>query len=50
MSRKGHLSHREIALKLNISEKTVKNQVNNALKSLRIKLGLVSFLLFLIKY
>jgi RNA polymerase sigma-70 factor (family 1) len=49
LSRKHHLSHREIADKLGISEKTVKNQVNNALKSLRIKLGLVSFLIFLIK-
>lgn len=49
MSRKQHLSHKEIANKLGVSEKTVKNQVNNALKSLRVKLGLVSFLIFLIK-
>jgi RNA polymerase sigma-70 factor (ECF subfamily) len=39
LSRKANLSHREIALHLDISEKTVKNQVNNALKILRIKLG-----------
>jgi RNA polymerase sigma-70 factor (family 1) len=48
LSRKMHLSHTEIALKLGISEKTVKNQVNNALKTLRVKLGLISFLVFLI--
>lgn len=47
LSRKRHLSHREIAIKLGVSEKTVKNQVNNALKTLRIKLGLLFFLLFL---
>jgi RNA polymerase sigma-70 factor (family 1) len=50
LSRKEHLSHKEIAEKLGISEKTVKNQVNNALKELRLKLGLFSFLIFLIKY
>ena len=49
LSRKYHLSHKEIADKLGISEKTVKNQVNNALKGLRSKLGLVYFLAFLIK-
>ncbi|EHQ25198.1 RNA polymerase sigma-70 factor [Mucilaginibacter paludis] len=49
LSRKAHLSHREIAQKLNLSEKTVKNQVNNSLKELRFKLGLFSILLFLFK-
>jgi RNA polymerase sigma-70 factor (family 1) len=39
LSRKANLSHREIAQQLDISEKTVKNQVNNALKILRVKLG-----------
>src|SRR5690606_133945 len=38
MSRKAHLSHREIASELNISEKTVKKQINNALKVLRVRL------------
>lgn len=37
MSRKQHLSHREIGQKLGISETTVKKQVNNALKILRSK-------------
>lgn len=47
LSRNQHLSHREIAQKLGISEKTVKNQINNALKILRAKLGTFHFLLFL---
>lgn len=46
LSRKGHLSHREIAEELGISEKTVKDHVNNALKRLRLKLGLFNYLLF----
>lgn len=50
LSRKAHLSHKEIAEKLNLSEKTVKNQINNALKELRVKLGLFTFLLFLMKF
>jgi RNA polymerase sigma-70 factor (family 1) len=49
LSRKQHFSHKEIAEKLGISEKTVKNQVNNALKSLRVKLGLLLFFIFLLK-
>ncbi len=47
LSRKSHLSHKEIAERLGISEKTVKDHVNNALKILRLKLGLVNYLLFL---
>ena len=47
LSRKSHLSHREIAETLGISEKTVKNQVNNALKILRTRLGLLNYLIFL---
>jgi RNA polymerase sigma-70 factor (family 1) len=46
MSRRTHLSHREIATELDISEKTVKKQVNNALKVLRNKLGIYAFLFF----
>src|SRR5690606_11596478 len=37
LSRKAYLSHREIAEKLDLSEATVKTQVNNALKILRAK-------------
>lgn len=47
MSRKQHLSHKEIADELDISEKTIKNQVNGALKVLRTKLGLLVYLLLL---
>lgn len=48
MSRRLHLSHREIANQLELSEATVKKQVNNALKILRIKLDTYQILLFLI--
>ncbi|OOQ57711.1 RNA polymerase sigma-70 factor [Mucilaginibacter pedocola] len=47
LSRKNGLSQKEIALHLNISDKTVKKQVSNAIKILRLKLGtLISVLLF----
>ncbi|MNH46718.1 RNA polymerase sigma factor [compost metagenome] len=49
MSRKDNLSHKEIADKLGITEPTVKKQVNNALKTLRVKLGLFAYLIFLLK-
>ncbi|MNR19522.1 ECF RNA polymerase sigma factor SigW [compost metagenome] len=39
LSRKGYLSHKEIAERLNISDKTVKKQMNNAIKILKAKLG-----------
>ena len=35
LSRKSHLSYKEIAQKLNISEKTVENQIGEALKFLK---------------
>ena len=44
MSRKEHLSNKEIAERLDISERTVETQVSNALYRLRNKLGLVVFL------
>lgn len=47
MSRKDHLTYKEIADKLSISERTVENQVSNALYRLRTKLGVVIFLLYL---
>ena len=50
LSRKVYLSHREIAQRLNLSEKTVKNQINNSLKELRFKLApLACFLIILFK-
>lgn len=39
LSRIENLSHREIAEQLGISDKTVKKQINNVLKILRVKLG-----------
>ncbi|MDR6783825.1 RNA polymerase sigma-70 factor (family 1) [Pedobacter africanus] len=39
LSRKDNLSHKEIAAKLNISEQTVKKQVQNALKAIKPKLN-----------
>lgn len=44
LSRKEKLSHKEIAEQLNLSEQTVKKQVNNALKILRTKLGAMLFI------
>jgi len=50
LSRKTYLSHREIAGQLGITESTAKKQVNNALKILRAKLGLFTWLLLFIKF
>lgn len=49
LSRKHHLSYQEIAEQLNISEHTVKKQISNALKHLRIKLGF-SFLVLVMHF
>lgn len=48
LSRKQYLSRKEIAEKLNLSEKTVKNQINNALKILRKRLGILAFIMLLL--
>jgi len=44
LSRKEHLSHKEIAERLNISEFTVKNHIKGALKILRLKIGLCTLI------
>jgi RNA polymerase sigma-70 factor (ECF subfamily) len=44
LSRKNSLSHKQIAVQLNLSEQTVKKQINNALRILRTKLGTMLFL------
>jgi len=49
LSRKHNLSHKEIAEQLGISEQTVSKQVTNALKILKTKLGLLVYLVFLIR-
>lgn len=43
LSRKENYSHREIAQQLKVSEQTVRTQVKNALKVLRVKLGALFF-------
>ena len=48
LSRKQHLSHKEIAGRLAISEQTVSKHVTNALKVLRVKLGIFAYLLWII--
>jgi RNA polymerase sigma-70 factor (ECF subfamily) len=48
LSRKANLSHREIAERLQISEQTVAKQVTNALKTLRVKLGVFVFIMMII--
>lgn len=47
LSRKHYRSRKEIAEQLGISEKTVKNQINHALKILRGKIDFFTFLLLL---
>ncbi|SDK10988.1 RNA polymerase sigma-70 factor, ECF subfamily [Pedobacter sp. ok626] len=50
LSRRAQLSYTEIAQKLNTNENNVSKQVNNGLKLLRKKLGLICYLLFLFYY
>ncbi len=45
LSRKHYRSHKEIADELHISDKTVKKQINNAIKILRLRLNIFSLLL-----
>lgn len=48
LSRKEYYSHQEIAHKLNLSEQTVRTQVKNALRILRVKLGTFLFSILLL--
>lgn len=50
LSRKQHLSHREIAELMGISEQTAKKQMVYALKILKKKLGIVLFLMIYLFY
>ena len=47
LSRKSNLSHKEIAALLDISEETVKKQIKNAIKALRLRLGAVFYMYIL---
>lgn len=48
LSRISNLSHKEIAEELSISEQTVRTQVRNALRLLRVKLGFLTLFLVLL--
>ena len=48
LSRKQHFSHKQIAEKLEISEQTVSKHVTNALRILRVRLGIFIYLIWLI--
>nr|WP_067058550.1 RNA polymerase sigma-70 factor [Mucilaginibacter sp. L294] len=47
LSRNEYLTHKEIANKLNISEQTVSKHITNALKILRVRLGLFIYIIWL---
>lgn len=47
LSRKHHLSYQQISEELNITEHTVRKQMSNALKQLRLKLGSLCVVFFL---
>lgn len=50
LSRRENLSHEEIATRLGITKKTVKSQVNNALKILRSRLSVIAWIFFILFY
>lgn len=50
LSREGMLTHREIAEGLDLSEHTVSTQIKRALRILRVRLGLITFISMLIFY
>ncbi|MCR8562011.1 RNA polymerase sigma-70 factor [Mucilaginibacter sp. BJC16-A38] len=50
MSRQENFSHKEIAQQLNVSENNVSKQVNNALRILKTKLGIIIFIAVLIGF
>lgn len=49
LSRKKYLSHKEIALQLNITESTVTDQVKKALKILKPRIGLMLYMMYLLR-
>ncbi|RKR81861.1 RNA polymerase sigma-70 factor (ECF subfamily) [Mucilaginibacter gracilis] len=49
LSRKQNLNHKEIAEKLGISEQTVSKQITRALRILRMRLGIVVYIIYIFK-
>ncbi|WP_121811364.1 RNA polymerase sigma factor [Mucilaginibacter kameinonensis] len=49
LSRREHLSHKEIAEMLDISEQTVRSHVKHALRILRLRLGLFGYAVMIVK-
>lgn len=47
LSRKAYMNYKEIADKLNLSEQSVRSHVKNALKILRVKLGILIYVFFI---
>ncbi|MFD2874222.1 RNA polymerase sigma factor [Mucilaginibacter ximonensis] len=50
LSRKEHLTHREVAERLDLSEHTVKTQVKHALRILRVRLGFLVYLYLITRF
>ncbi|HZW71460.1 MAG TPA: RNA polymerase sigma-70 factor [Hanamia sp.] len=50
LSRKENLSHKEIAERLKVSENNVSKQVNNALRVLKTKLGIIVYICILFRF
>lgn len=48
LSRKQHLSHKEISRKLNLSEQSVRSYIKDALRTLRMKFGIFLWILFVL--
>ncbi len=50
LSRKEHLTHKEIAIQMGIAESTVDRQISNALSILRARLGIIAWIVLLIRF
>ena len=50
LSRKQHLSHKEISKKLNLSEQSVRTYIRDVLRILRMRFGALPWIIFLLYY
>jgi RNA polymerase sigma-70 factor (family 1) len=50
LSRKEHLSHKEIAERLGLSDQTVRSYIKDALRILRLRLGILTYLVLYIRH